>query len=568
MYTQVICLANSRKRGDRCIAGIELSTGRWVRPVTNLDDGRIPSYIRLIQGNEPALLDILEIPLSQTGPSFGFTSENRLILPGMWRRVGKVEPSELIKYTYNLDQHVLHNTKKYVLIPFLQSQPVERRQTLQLVHVSEFEVKNTGRVRGGSSWKGTIVGKGGEYLADANITDPVFVEKLDAGYRPQTPCFVTVSLSMPWRPSDWEGEDPCWKLIAGVIEADDVKTSTSAPKYININTNIQNKPEFYTAECLYTLNGQSPISFTSDSKTLSARCHDTEINALKFWDINAGQLSKTLYIHSIDFSPCIVNHDNAILVNIADCNTVQLWNTNEGKLTRCFVDNVSDAILSVALSKDGNYIATSNNSDTSIKICQQNSGKKLVHQLYVKTDDNCIHYSNIEFSPNSEIIASKVDTDFNTFIALWNVQTGELINRVGAGDNINTFAFSPDNKLIVTANQDGTIKFWDLDTFQPIFSKIFGHKTSVNCIRFSTDGKLIATASQAEIKLWSVTSCNLLLTIDNYTDNINSIILSPDGELIASSSKDNQIKLWKLVKSHQVNFDDKKIQYDVSMIPF
>ncbi|WP_255532405.1 hypothetical protein [Microcoleus sp. LEGE 07076] len=29
---------------------------------------------------------------------------------------------------------------------------------------------------------------------------------------------VTVSLSMPWLPDDWEGDDPCWKLIAGVIE--------------------------------------------------------------------------------------------------------------------------------------------------------------------------------------------------------------------------------------------------------------------------------------------------------------------------------------------------------------
>ena len=552
MYTQVICLANSRKRGDRCIAGIELSTGRWVRPVTNLDDGRIPSYIRLIQGNEPALLDILEIPLSETGPSFGFASENRLILPGMWRLLGKVEPNELIKYTYNLHNQILHNTKKYVLIPFLQSQPVERRQTLQLVHVSEFEVKNTERVRGGSSWKGTIKGIGGEYLVDANITDPVFVEKLNAGYRPKTPCFVTVSLSMPWRPSDWEGEDPCWKLIASVIEANDVKASKDAQKYINLHTNNQNQTEFYTAECLYTLNGQTPINFTPDSKTLTARSHDTEINAVKFWNIDAGKLSKTLQIPAIDFSPSIVNHDNAMLVNIADGDTIQLWNTNEGYLIRCFVDNTFNTILSVALSKDGSYIATANNS---IKIWKQDTSKQLVHQLYVKSDDNCIHrYSNIEFSPNCEIIASKVETDYNTFVALWNVKTGELINRVGAGDNINTFAFSPDNKQIITTNQDGTIKFWNLETFQPVFN-IIGHKTSVNCICFSSDGKIIATASQSEIKLWSMASCNLLLTIHNYTDSINSIIFSQDAELIASSSKDNQIKLWKLIKSHQKHCD-------------
>jgi len=39
------------------------------------------------------------------------------------------------------------------------------------------------------------------------------------GYQPQQNCFVTVSLSLPYSPSaNWEGEAPCWKLIAGVIE--------------------------------------------------------------------------------------------------------------------------------------------------------------------------------------------------------------------------------------------------------------------------------------------------------------------------------------------------------------
>mgnify|MGYP001478841279 CR=1 FL=1 len=45
------------------------------------------------------------------------------------------------------------------------------------------------------------------------------MENLERGYHPDQHCLVTVSLSMPYRPSDWKGEgDPCWKLIAGVIE--------------------------------------------------------------------------------------------------------------------------------------------------------------------------------------------------------------------------------------------------------------------------------------------------------------------------------------------------------------
>ncbi|MFP4135259.1 MAG: dual OB domain-containing protein [Halothece sp.] len=50
------------------------------------------------------------------------------------------------------------------------------------------------------------------------MTDPVFTEKLQAGYQPTGNYLVTVSLGMPWAPKKWEGEAPCWKLIAGVIQ--------------------------------------------------------------------------------------------------------------------------------------------------------------------------------------------------------------------------------------------------------------------------------------------------------------------------------------------------------------
>ena len=66
----------------------------------------------------------------------------------------------------------------------------------------------------------------------ATITDPIFTRRLELGYSPQQPCLVTVSLSMPWRPSDWEGSDPWWKSIAAVIELpeQDIKAHTVREK--------------------------------------------------------------------------------------------------------------------------------------------------------------------------------------------------------------------------------------------------------------------------------------------------------------------------------------------------
>jgi hypothetical protein len=71
----------------------------------------------------------------------------------------------------------------------------------------------------GNGWRGTIITTSGQNLNDAKITDPVFVENLNKGYQPTGSYLVTVSLSMPFAPHpDWEGEHPCWKLIAGVIK--------------------------------------------------------------------------------------------------------------------------------------------------------------------------------------------------------------------------------------------------------------------------------------------------------------------------------------------------------------
>ncbi len=216
--TQIICLANSFKLKERCIAGINPQTGQWIRPVCDRysKDGRVPRDIRLIEGKEPELLDLLEIPLKNDGPDFGFESENLTIASGKWQILKKVKPTDLIQYCDNYS-NILHNWNKYVEVPFLQMLPFHKRRTLQLVYSSKLLLER----KDGKKWKGSLVTNTDQILLkDASITDPQLVERLNNDYIPENPCLVTVSLSMPYRPLNWEIDDPrpCWKLIAGVIE--------------------------------------------------------------------------------------------------------------------------------------------------------------------------------------------------------------------------------------------------------------------------------------------------------------------------------------------------------------
>lgn len=216
---RIVCLSNSWKLEERCIAGIDCDNGNWIRPVYDSlypKDGKVPRLARLIEGKEPELLDILEIPLADTGNDFGFECENLSVLPGQWKLLGRVRPSELVGYCGNFP-HILHNSLKYVNPSWLKALPFQQRRTLQLVQAASISVAKSSS--GNTGWRGSLQTSNGQTLRDAKITDPVFAEKLEAGYQPTGSCLVTVSLSMPWAPHDnWEGEEPCWKLIAGVIE--------------------------------------------------------------------------------------------------------------------------------------------------------------------------------------------------------------------------------------------------------------------------------------------------------------------------------------------------------------
>jgi hypothetical protein len=166
----------------------------------------------------PQLLDIFDIPLDTTGPDFGFASENRKILPGRWYLRGRADAKDLLKYAKQ-PYYVLHNHKKYVTVQELKRKPFEKRLTLQLIRVDDFKIRDKRRTSTARhEWKGVI--SSGERKLELGITDPAFFERLNKGHKPSNSCLLTMSLGMPYKPPDWEEDEPpvCWKLISGVIE--------------------------------------------------------------------------------------------------------------------------------------------------------------------------------------------------------------------------------------------------------------------------------------------------------------------------------------------------------------
>ena len=81
----ILCLANSKKLGGRCAAGLRLDGSGWLRPVSKLHDGILnAAHLFLNNGNEAALLDVIEIGLTTPKPAI-HQPENWLIDGSVWK---------------------------------------------------------------------------------------------------------------------------------------------------------------------------------------------------------------------------------------------------------------------------------------------------------------------------------------------------------------------------------------------------------------------------------------------------------------------------------------------------
>jgi len=94
MKKTIVCLANSRKFGGRCIAGKDIYTGEWIRPVSKDRSGELFSCnYKLSNGDNPKLMDILQIGLERKNPK-PHQPENYQISQERWKKIGTIDNLE------------------------------------------------------------------------------------------------------------------------------------------------------------------------------------------------------------------------------------------------------------------------------------------------------------------------------------------------------------------------------------------------------------------------------------------------------------------------------------------
>ena len=143
-------------------------------------------------------------------------------------------------------------------------------------------------------------------------------------------------------------------------------------------------------------------------------------------------------------------------------------------------------------------------------------------------------------------------------LRLWDLNTGNTTRRfIGHTKDVLSVAFSVDNRQIVSASRDKTIKLWNTlgECKYTINEGMKGHSEWVSCVRFSpvsADPTIVSGGWDKMVKVWGLQNCTLRKDLKGHTGYVNTTTVSPDGSLCGSGGKDGVAMLWDLTEGKRL----------------
>ena len=284
--------------------------------------------------------------------------------------------------------------------------------------------------------------------------------------------------------------------------------------------------------------GVERLKFSPDGRQLLSGAGD---QLAKLWDVATGRLLRSFSglnetVGQLDFSA-----DGKRIVGTGGNKNINAWDSLTGKLLWTIPPPDSSVSASaLAVTRDGQVLV--DYSTPLIRRFDLESAKRRGGiNPFVGAPSDFGQAFHMALSPDEQSIALGLGTSPSR-VSIVNAATGASLRLFDPHAGfMHDLAFSPDNQLVASAQDDKTIQIHDIVTGQ--VRSLSGSPASISQIAWSPDGKRlysIATVEKA-IRVWDVARGALIRKIETPV-YWSSLALSPDGRTIATG--DTEIDLW------------------------
>ena len=221
---------------------------------------------------------------------------------------------------------------------------------------------------------------------------------------------------------------------------------------------------------------------------------------IDFWRVSNWEKLGSLYgdyraVSQVAFAPGGQTFAAAFTTPLFNQDSVIVWETTNWEITRTLQ---TDNVLEIAFSPDGKILATSPDR-YSVKIWRLEDAQRI--QVLETAFSDAV--SAMAFSPNGTVLATG---HYDGRIQLWDVAKGSPLISMQPGGVISSLAFNRDGSLL--ASGDGYEAYhlfvWDAETGL-LLRELDGHAHAIDSLAFAPNSRLLVSASfDGSVILWAV----------------------------------------------------------------
>ncbi|HUY31475.1 MAG TPA: WD40 repeat domain-containing protein [Pirellulales bacterium] len=264
------------------------------------------------------------------------------------------------------------------------------------------------------------------------------------------------------------------------------------------------------------------------------------------WDVGGGKLAATLGWHRQAVLTAAISSDGETLATGSQDQSVAIWNIGRGLwdtvvgVCEQSLHGHQGAVTTLAFSPDGGLLATGD--DQAVRLWDTRTWRQTA-TLAAAAGAAC----RLAFSPDGRYLA--VAWRSRVPAVVWEVATREeafqLRLRSEESFESRGLAFSPDGRKLAVLSTD-EVRVWDMSSCQVLTE--FGAK-GTESLAYSPRIDCLATggwdaSTHAAVRLWDAGTGMECARLQGHNLPVTAVAFAPSGKLLASAGRDALVNLW------------------------